>query len=92
MKLIFCDICDDVFKLTKDIRYCQCKRCSGRYIDDINAEYTNGIPIGFDNFSLGAAVQAQPIAGLGKKFEAFVIPKNVKTMTKINSDDWSSRT
>ena len=40
--------------------------------------------MGFNNQSLGMACAAQPVAGWGKKFDAFVIPKNVPTMVKTD--------
>lgn len=86
MKLIFCPYCHDVFKLVKNkVRYCECEKCCGKYIDSINAIYNNGIPIGFNNTSLGMACSNQPIAGWGKKFEAFVIAKNVDTLVKTDN-------
>ena len=87
MKLIFCPDCHDVFKLSKKVRTCECGKCKGKYIDNLYAIYDNGIPLGFDNTSLGTAVASQPVAGWGKRFEAFVIARNVKTMTKSDNID-----
>jgi len=87
MKLLFCPDCKDVFRLTKKVRSCECGKCKGKYINNIDAIYNEGIPLGFDNTSLGMACAAQPIAGWGKKFEAFVIPKNVQSMTKTDNID-----
>ena len=84
MKLIFCPDCQDVFKLSKKLRSCECGKCSGKYINNLEAVYNNGIPLGFNNQSLGMACAAQPVAGLGKKFEAFVIARNVPTMVKTD--------
>ena len=87
MKLLFCPVCKDVFKLAKKVKSCDCGRCSGKYINNIDAVYNEGIPLGFDNTSLGMACAAQPIAGWGRKFEAFVIPKNAPTLTKTDNID-----
>ena len=84
MKLIFCPDCQDVFKLAKTLRSCECGKCSGKYINNLEAVYNNGIPMGFNNQSLGMACAAQPVAGWGKKFEAFVIARNVPTMVKTD--------
>lgn len=85
MKLLFCPDCQDVFKLQKTVKSCQCGRCSGRYINNLEAVYNDGIPLGFDNTTLGMAIANQPVAGWGKKFDAFVIPKNVPTLTKTDN-------
>lgn len=87
MKLLFCPVCQDVFKLTKKVKSCECGRCRGKYINNIDAIYNEGIPLGFNNTTLGMAVAAQPIAGMGRKFEAFVIPKNAPTLTKTDNID-----
>lgn len=87
MKLLFCPDCQDVFKLTKKVKTCECGRCKGKYIDNINAIYNDGIPLGFNNTTLGMAIAAQPVAGWGKKFEAFVIPRNSPTLTKTDHID-----
>ena len=87
MKLIFCPDCQDVFKLAKTLRSCECGKCSGKYINNLDAVYNNGIPLGFNNQSLGMACAAQPVAGWGKKFEAFVIARNVPTMIKTDHLD-----
>lgn len=87
MKLLFCPDCGDVFKLQKTTKSCQCGKCKGKYINNLDAIYNDGIPLGFNNETLGMAVANQPIAGWGKKFEAFVIPKNAPTLTKTDVID-----
>ena len=84
MKLIFCPDCQDVFKLAKILRSCECGKCSGKYINNLEAIHNNGIPLGFNNQSLGMACAQQPVAGLGKNFEAFVIARNIPTMVKTD--------
>jgi DNA-directed RNA polymerase subunit RPC12/RpoP len=57
MKLIFCPVCQDVFKLIDTVRYCRCGNCSGRYIDKLKAEVNGkGISIAFSSFSLSQAI------------------------------------
>jgi hypothetical protein len=85
MKLIFCPDCQDVFKLTKKVKSCECGKCKGKYINNIDAIYNDGIPLGFNNTTLGMAIANQPVAGWGKRFEAFVIARNVKTLTKTDN-------
>lgn len=61
MKLI---LCQDVFKLDYQERRCKCGRCKGRYLaNGLNAEYTEGIPLGFNNTSLAIAIRNQPQQG-----------------------------
>lgn len=85
MKLLLCQDCGDVFSLTKVKRSCQCGETSGRYIDNLNAEYSGdaAIPLGFHNTFFLNAIHNQPESGLGKNFEAFVIPKECPTYKKI---------
>lgn len=88
MKLIFCPDCHDVFKLIPNkVRHCDCGKCKGKLVDKINAVYNEGIPLGFYNPSLGMACANQPIAGWGRRFEAFVIPKNADTLVKTDNID-----
>ena len=58
-------------------------------INNLDAIYNNGIPLGFNNQSLGMACAAHPVAGWGKRFEAFVIARNVTTMVKTDYLDIS---
>lgn len=82
MKLIFCPTCFDVVKLIPKItRSCQCGKCKGKYINNEDAVYTDGIPLGFNNKTLGMACANQPVSGWGRTFEAFVIPKHADRMT-----------
>ena len=41
MKLLFCELCFDVFKLDYEQRSCKCGNVTGRYVDNTYAE-TNG--------------------------------------------------
>lgn len=53
MKLFYCPSCEDMKKMTRTIRICQCKRSAGMYVDSSNAMIRGlAIPIGIDNFSL----------------------------------------
>lgn len=84
MKLLYCKECDDIILLTPEIRECRCKRCAGFYRDEINAVYSGpGVCLGFTNVSFINAVKNQPDTGMGKDFVAFVIPKEVDTIDKV---------
>lgn len=83
MKLLFCPKCSDVFSLSFDEKSCSCGESKGKYLDNLSAEHTGGIPIGFDNTSFVIALKQQPDSGMGKKFNAFVIPKQCNTFKKI---------
>lgn len=57
MKLIFCEKCGDLFKLDYEMRYCKCKRCFGRYIDNTYAEVSkDSVSIAIGNGSLEQAI------------------------------------
>lgn len=81
MKLIFCPICHDVFRLISKKRSCCCKQSWGKYIDTLNAEIGgSSIPLGFNNPSFIRAIKNQPKDGEGGRFDAFVIPKTCNTV------------
>jgi hypothetical protein len=79
MKLLFCLICRDIFNLSSAHKACQCGRVEGMYINDVDAVYSGGVPLGIANTSFIDAVIKQPENGLGKEFTAFVIPKDCPT-------------
>lgn len=75
MKLLYCHNCYDIFALGYELKFCACKKCSGKYIDKENAVYNgNSVCIGIDNNSLRFAVENQMIDGAGVKIDACVIP------------------
>ena len=88
MKLVLCKVCQDVVRLLKHKRYCDCGSAGGWYSEDgLYAFYFGfGIPIGFNNFELVMAVRNQPETGMGKDFGAFVIPKQCATFTYLGED------
>ena len=85
MKLILCAHCQDVVRLINELRHCQCGKCWGRYIDEINVEVSNNsVVLGFSNSSLMEAVN-NPLRnpnGPGKVFTAFIIPDGCATVSK----------
>jgi hypothetical protein len=88
MKLLLCLDCHDVIKLVHLPRTCLCGNCGGQiYGDGLHGEYwgAQAIPLGFANSSLLRAVENQPQSGLGKLFNAFVIPKVCPTLKLISN-------
>ena len=86
MKLVLCTECHDVYKLAQgETRSCACGKTSGRYLNSTDAEYSGetAVPMGFGNTSLVKAFQNQPESGDGKRFTAFVIPKECPTMRRV---------
>lgn len=83
MKLIFCPECHDVIKMSFNTRYCECKLSWGKYLEDgLHAEIGGKtISLGFNNTDFVRAIQSRPKAGLGIRFEAFVIPEKCDTIT-----------
>jgi len=87
MKLLYCPECEDLFNLRAGKwKICSCGKARGRYMDGLQAVYSGGIPVGFQNRSFRAALLGQPEKGLGRRFEAFVIPKECPTMEKIDTE------
>lgn len=85
MKLIFCPNCQDVLKFDYKSRQCKCGRSGGKYLEDgLHAEiYGLTIPLGLANSTLVKALDNRPEDGMGKKFTAFVIPKECPTIKKV---------
>ena len=86
MKLLWCKACGDVFSLQRHVKWCSCKKTAGVYRDNVNAEYfgENAVPVGFHNRLFLNAVAQQPEEGMGKNFEAFIIPKKCPTLKRVN--------
>jgi len=84
MKLLMCRHCGDVFNLDYQYKYCKCKAVKGRYLNDLDAEYSGdyAIPLGFANNSISVAIKNQPMSGMGYNFNAFVIPAICDTFIK----------
>jgi len=86
MKLIYCPQCGDILKLGYEWVDCLCGMSWGKYVDRINAVVScNCIPLGFRNDSFTMAVRKQPKKGMGRRFEAFVIPKTCDTVLVLKS-------
>lgn len=81
MKLLMCLECNDIFNLDMSETSCRCGSSKGKYINQQLAEYTgkSAVPLGFSNPSFIQAIKDQPNEGMGKEFNAFVIPKNCET-------------
>jgi hypothetical protein len=87
MKLLYCPNCEDVVRLTNKVRTCECGRVCGLYIDRVNAIYNRGIPLGIDWTTFLDVLDNQPEEGMGKVFEAFVIPRICPTMIEITREE-----
>ena len=79
-----CKNCFSVFSLSKNWKTCDCGVTKGKYTDEVNAVYENGVPIGFANNSISFAVKNQPKNGYGLSFSAFVIAKECETFKPNN--------
>lgn len=84
MKLLFCNNCHDIFSLSFKEKTCTCGKVKGKYIDQLNAEYSgdDAIPLGIANPSFAEALENQPESGWGEEFTAWVIAKKCDTMVK----------
>ena len=90
MKLLLCNSCEDIVKLSKTTRTCQCGATGGHYKEDgVNAIYYGpATTIGFTNSEFKYALDNRPRYGSGVEFTAFVIPDNVPTITHVDLDDY----
>lgn len=98
MKLLFCTNCHDLFRLDKKLRVCNCGRCYGRYVDNVNVEVSEeGIVVGFDNYSFVEALKKHkkqpngiPVNGYyfthkGFDFNAFIIPEGAQSVKRVST-------
>ncbi len=87
MTLIYCPKCGDVRKLDFRVTTCKCGASKGwNVLDELNAVIQGAaIPIGFTNDSFSNALRKRRPNGLGKLFNAFVIPKDCPTVTKLDA-------
>jgi len=92
MKLLYCNTCRDIVKLSSTTRTCQCGATGGHYKQDgLNAIYYGpAIPLGFANSEFHTAIESQPEYGDGYRYTSFVIPKVCPTMVHIDSEDYVS--
>jgi hypothetical protein len=60
MKLVFCLECQDLFKLSYELRACKCGKCCGKYEQDGAHAVTNGegICVAISNPSLWGSISA----------------------------------
>lgn len=88
MKLLCCPDCGDVFNLTDEVvKMCRCGTTRGKYVNELDAVYVGGIPLGFANSTFVAALRSQPESGRGKEFTAFVIPKECPTFKELRQHE-----
>ena len=90
MKLLFCNTCEDIVKLSKTTSTCRCGATGGHYKQDgVNAVYYGpAVALGFANSTFIDAISNQPEYGMGIDYKAFVIPKVCSTMVHIDIDDY----
>ena len=91
MKLLYCNTCRDIVKLSRTTRTCQCGATGGHYKEDgLNAIYYGpAIPLGFANSEFHKALDGQPEFGMGTVYNAFVIPKVCPTMEHVEFLDYT---
>lgn len=81
MKLIFCPTCQDIFKLQKYPKTCECRKSWGKYEDDGLHAIVGGlsIPLGISNSSFNFTLRRMTDldeSNLGLEFTAFLFRKN----------------
>ncbi len=88
MKLILCPKCHDIRKpYVGTAIKCRCGKSWGMYLKDgLNMTYGGlAVPIGVLNSELADAMVHRPTGGLGKRFTAFVIPRDCDTCKFVES-------
>lgn len=85
MKLLFCNNCQSIFSLSYNLKRCDCRETSGRYIDKLNAKYSGpATMLGFSNSEFQEALGFK-----GLVFKAFTIKEPCQTFKRIpnNSEE-----
>jgi len=93
MKLIYCNNCKDIIRLHKTTTDCLCGESGGHYKEDGSLHaiiYGNCKPLGFDSNEFKNAIASQPEYGEGRKYTAYVIPRNSPTVEHVDSEDYES--
>jgi hypothetical protein len=90
MKLIFCPVCQDIVRLRRKPRQCDCGKSWGGYEDGLNAVYGgDAIPMGIDNHTFMEAYHKYS-AGLHKLvYTAFFIHDSQPTF-RYTPEDFST--
>ena len=85
MKLIYCKKCLTITSLTRQSRVCPCKSSGGRYEPEgLSAIYWGeAVPLGVLTLTFELAIKNQPKTGLGRGFDAFVIPEECDTFQRV---------
>jgi len=83
MKLIYCTHCKSVINLNKRRKICPCKRSSGKMLDDLICEISGfAIVLQFGSTRFKEAIENQAEKGLGRNFDAYVLPRNTPSVKK----------
>ena len=81
MKLIFCPRCEDLFKLSTTIKFCDCGESSGRYEENENDAIIFGlaVPIGIGDISFEKAFcrHREGISNNSYGFDAYFFQKSL---------------
>ncbi|MCW8916703.1 MAG: hypothetical protein OQK24_12745 [Magnetovibrio sp.] len=93
MKLLLCTECSDVQALSlNDVAICRCGKSRGKYLNEAGlAEFSGECAhlIGFNNSSFIDAIywhlnNGDRSDGMGRRFEAFIIPEGAETAIRKN--------
>ncbi len=99
-KLLVCLKCGDIYNLRHEEKSCKCGETSGKYINDLDAEYSGPAQvIGFANNSFRAAYKRQKYEDeyinphkslkdccMGVEFTAFMIPIKATSVHKVEKE------
>ena len=83
MKLLYCPHCQDIVRLKKMPKICDCGKVGGRYLEDgIVFEYygQDAIPLFIANSSIVTAINRRSDSAPGSRFTACVIPRDCDTI------------
>lgn len=83
MYMLLCKHCSEVISLSHNTKKCSCGSTEGKYINDVEAEYSGpAIPFELDNKTFIAAAAEFDKVGEGMGFVGFVIGSDCKTLVK----------
>ena len=91
MKLLYCGLCQDIFKLDSVLKTCKCKKSSGQYITintaEIKGKYAIPLCIGWTSFN--KAIENRPFdekenLKAPAYFNSWIPPKMCDSITHLD--------
>jgi hypothetical protein len=88
MKLGYCPVCKDFFRLTRNVRSCSCGKSSGVMKNNVLATVSGLLRVvGIKDNSFFKSLYKNAQHGSGIPFEAYLLPKHNKNVVRIEPSE-----